>query len=85
MKAKQIFEMDLKTNEKLFLLYLVSKGCHLKEKKIETEEMAEALSLNTATVWRIKKVLTERGFIRVTREHAKAVQGYQVLTPADAK
>lgn len=85
MKQKKIFEMDLKTNEKLFLLYLVSKGCHLKAKKIEVEEMADALTLNRATVWRVKKVLLDKGLIKVSRASANAVQEYQILNPSDAK
>jgi len=85
MKAKQIFEMDLKTNEKLFLLYLVNKGCHLKPKKIDTEELERSLDMKSPTLWRTKTTLKERGLIKVTRASANAIQEYEVLTPSDAK
>lgn len=85
MKVKEVFEMDLKTNEKLMMIYLINKGCHLKPKKIDMEELSKALDLNIATVWRVKKVLKEAGLLRVTRANAKAIQEYEVLNPSYAK
>ncbi|MGH0951322.1 hypothetical protein [Bacillus mycoides] len=80
MKMSDIFEMKLKTNEKLFLIYLYSKGCHKKVKAIETEEIAKVLSTTTVTVWRIKDSLEEKGLISISRAHAKAVQEYKIIT-----
>ncbi len=85
MKAKEIFEMDLKTNEKLFLLYLVNKGCHRKAKKIDTEELEKSLDMRSPTLWRVKSSLKEKGLLKVTRAHANAVQEYLILNPSDNK
>lgn len=80
MKAKDIFVFEgLKANEKLFLIYLQSKGCHKKPVQIPIEEMETDLSMSAPTIWRLDRTLKEKGLIKTSRQSSNAIKAYELL------
>lgn len=86
MKVSDIFANDkLKSNEKLFMIYLHLKGCHKEAKGIDTPELEKALSMSYVSLWRIKDSLLEKGAISIQRETSNSVQEYKIITKQNEK
>ncbi|EAA8523056.1 hypothetical protein EA528_23050 [Salmonella enterica] len=84
MKISEIFANEqLKNNEKLFLIYLHMKGCHKKERLIDTVELEKAMSLSYVSLWRIKDSLLKKGLITIARETSNAIQEYKLNSVQD--
>lgn len=80
MTVNKIFKIEgLKSSEKLFLLYLHSKGCHKKKVEIHSDELEKAVGVTNVSLSRIKKGLKSKGLIKVYRAHSNAVQEYELI------